>query len=276
MHDLNPSRLRARFALHAGGAAWRCALLHARCRRAAAGRRTDAPLVLKPSPHAAARRSPSRRAEQLPTFVVGRPHVGPAPTWRPWSKAMPSCAAATPDPCRPAGVLPARRPGQGARQCAHQPRRQRLRRPGAGAQARGLRRLLQQAALPLPGNDALRRGRPRSTSSTTSASVVRNATYTTCQREPGPSWMPDWILQRRQLQHRHRGRSRPGRAARVLQLHGRADPAGARHELSAQRQAQVGPAAAHHRPGQRQRRRAHACPTTGTSRRTATRRSIPS
>ena len=25
-------------------------------------------------------------------------------------------------------------------------------------------------------------------------SIVRNATYTTCQRKPGPSWMPDWIL----------------------------------------------------------------------------------
>ena len=25
-------------------------------------------------------------------------------------------------------------------------------------------------------------------------SVIRNATYTTCQRRPGPSWMPDWIL----------------------------------------------------------------------------------
>ena len=25
-------------------------------------------------------------------------------------------------------------------------------------------------------------------------SVVHNATYTTCQREPGPSWMPAWIL----------------------------------------------------------------------------------
>jgi LPS-assembly protein len=24
--------------------------------------------------------------------------------------------------------------------------------------------------------------------------VVRNATYTTCRRQPGPSWMPDWIL----------------------------------------------------------------------------------
>ena len=24
--------------------------------------------------------------------------------------------------------------------------------------------------------------------------VIRNATYTTCQRRPGPSWMPDWIL----------------------------------------------------------------------------------
>ncbi|MDO9088568.1 MAG: LPS-assembly protein LptD [Burkholderiaceae bacterium] len=24
--------------------------------------------------------------------------------------------------------------------------------------------------------------------------IVRNATYTTCQRRPGPSWMPDWVL----------------------------------------------------------------------------------
>jgi len=24
--------------------------------------------------------------------------------------------------------------------------------------------------------------------------VIRNATYTTCQRRPGPSWVPDWIL----------------------------------------------------------------------------------
>jgi LPS-assembly protein len=25
-------------------------------------------------------------------------------------------------------------------------------------------------------------------------SIIRNATYTTCRRQPGPSWMPDWIL----------------------------------------------------------------------------------
>ena len=25
-------------------------------------------------------------------------------------------------------------------------------------------------------------------------SIIRNATYTTCQRRPGPNWMPDWIL----------------------------------------------------------------------------------
>jgi len=24
--------------------------------------------------------------------------------------------------------------------------------------------------------------------------VIRNATYTTCQRQPGPSWMPEWLL----------------------------------------------------------------------------------
>ncbi|MBI2769144.1 MAG: LPS-assembly protein LptD [Burkholderiales bacterium] len=25
-------------------------------------------------------------------------------------------------------------------------------------------------------------------------SIIRNATYTTCQRRPGPSWLPDWII----------------------------------------------------------------------------------
>ena len=29
--------------------------------------------------------------------------------------------------------------------------------------------------------------------------VIRNATYTTCQRKPGPSWMPDWILRAQSL-----------------------------------------------------------------------------
>ena len=24
--------------------------------------------------------------------------------------------------------------------------------------------------------------------------IIRNATYTTCQRHPGPNWMPAWIL----------------------------------------------------------------------------------
>jgi LPS-assembly protein len=30
-------------------------------------------------------------------------------------------------------------------------------------------------------------------------SVLRNATYTTCTRKPGPSWMPDWILKAAQI-----------------------------------------------------------------------------
>ncbi len=29
--------------------------------------------------------------------------------------------------------------------------------------------------------------------------VITNATYTTCQRVPGPSWLPDWILQAAQI-----------------------------------------------------------------------------
>lgn len=31
-------------------------------------------------------------------------------------------------------------------------------------------------------------------------SVIRNATYTTCQAQPGPSWMPDWILRASRLE----------------------------------------------------------------------------
>ncbi|MEI8327239.1 MAG: putative LPS assembly protein LptD, partial [Betaproteobacteria bacterium] len=27
-----------------------------------------------------------------------------------------------------------------------------------------------------------------------SRAVIRNASYTTCQRQPGPSWLPDWVL----------------------------------------------------------------------------------
>lgn len=30
--------------------------------------------------------------------------------------------------------------------------------------------------------------------------VIRKATYTTCQRKPGPSWMPDWILRAASLE----------------------------------------------------------------------------
>ena len=73
------------------------------------------------------------------------------------------------DPRRPAGVLPARRPGQGARQRAHQPRRQRLRRPAAGAEGRRLRGLLQRAALPVPAATTPTARPTGSTSSTTSA-----------------------------------------------------------------------------------------------------------
>ncbi|MEY4757893.1 MAG: hypothetical protein RJA34_2791 [Pseudomonadota bacterium] len=32
-----------------------------------------------------------------------------------------------------------------------------------------------------------------------SRSVIQNATYTTCRRLPGPSWMPDWILRATEL-----------------------------------------------------------------------------
>ena len=33
-----------------------------------------------------------------------------------------------------------------------------------------------------------------------SRSVIHNASYTTCQRQPGPNWMPDWILRATRIQ----------------------------------------------------------------------------
>lgn len=33
-----------------------------------------------------------------------------------------------------------------------------------------------------------------------STTVVHNATYTTCRRKPGPSWMPDWVLKATQIE----------------------------------------------------------------------------
>ena len=62
--------------------------------------------------------------------------------------------------------------------------------------------------------------------------IIRNATYTTCQRKPGPSWMPDWILRAASIQHRPaRKKSGVASGARA-ELHGRADPAGARRSAS--------------------------------------------
>ena len=79
MHDLTSEAFRARFAL-TPVALVACALLQRagarrRRRRAAAGAASPARMLREDIPAAA--------REQLPTFVVGRPHLRAAPTWRP-------------------------------------------------------------------------------------------------------------------------------------------------------------------------------------------------
>ena len=98
----------------------------------------------------------------------------------------------------------------------------------------------------------------------------RDATYTSCPRRR--LRRPGLAAQRRpraaRLRHqRGRRRRRACCASSACRSWRR------RAELSAHRRAQVGLAAAEHRPRQQQRLRSCRCRTTGTSRRTATRRS---
>ena len=63
--------------------------------------------------------------------------------------------------------------------------------------------------------------------------VIHNATFTTCRRLPGPSWMPDWILKATtiSLDNEEDVGTAAGRAA---ELQGRAAAAGAVPEFSAE------------------------------------------
>ena len=83
--------------------------------------------------------------------------------------------------------------------------------------------------------------------------VVHNATYTTCERGNEESWEPDWVLRAGTHAPGQRRRSGHGRG-RGAGVQGHLGAAHSVHHLPAVGQAQVGPAAAHHRPRQPRRR----------------------
>ena len=216
----------------------------------------DAPLTLK--------RTPQLR-ETIPQAQRGaaaelrrwRPHLRPA---RPRNRGRRQCLAAPRrhgDPRRPARVLPARRPGQGAAAtCAST-------RPATSTRARSWSS----------------RSRPSRASSTSRATAsCATAAYGEAERvdfvdeqrldrpagpptppagaRTDPGWMPAWMLRAATLTHRHRGERRRGHR-RAAELHGRQHAAVPVAELSAQQRPQERLAAADHRHRQRQRRRHH-------------------
>ena len=211
MPHLKPKALRPRFPL-APAALAACALIHG----GALAQAADAaePAAAAQGQPDAARGHPAGGAHAAAHFRRRRRHPRHA---GPRDGDRRPCATAPRrhrDPRRPAGVLRARRPGQGARQRAHQPRRQRLRGPVAGAEGRIVRRLLQPAALPLLRNDAYGEA-DRVDFIDDKRSIIRNATYTTCQRQPGPELDARLDPARRKHPHRRGRGSRPGPAARA-------------------------------------------------------------
>jgi LPS-assembly protein len=191
MVDLKPKPLRARFALTpVAVVAW--ALLHAGAARAQAQAEAQAPLVLKPSPMLR-EDIPAATRQQLPTFVSGD-HVS-------GRTDIETVIEGNAQLRKGATVIHADRleyyqPDDLARA------RGNVRINRAGDVYEGP--LLQLKVESFEGffnnphyhflrNDAYGEA-DRVDFIDDKRSIIRNATYTTCQRRPGPSWMPDWIL----------------------------------------------------------------------------------
>ena len=156
------------------------------------------------------------------------------------------------DPRRPAELRAGRRPGQRARQRAHQPGRQRLQRPRAAAASAALRGLL-PAARPTTSRRIGAGGHAeRVDFLDDQRAVATGATYTSCRpdgtRRPGLAA----VDRPRPARLRDQRRRRRGRACCASSAC-RSCRAGA--QLPADRRAQVGLAAAEHRPRQQERLR---------------------
>jgi hypothetical protein len=222
--------------------------------------------------HAAAHRNRFR-----PPSAASCPAWSPAtacpagPTWRPWSKAMPRCGAAR-SPSPPTGsstTSPTTAPRPRATCGSTRPAT--CTKARARTQARDLRGLLQQRALPVPGERGARRGQAHRFRRRQRVGGPR-ATYTTCRREDFPGLDAGLAADRGHDHHRHR-RERGRGQERAPELHGHQHAADPERELSRcrtrARAACCRPPSASTTPtASRSRSR-----TTGTSRPTATPRS---
>ena len=150
-------------------------------------------------------------ARALPTFlrgqaISGRPELDVQVEGLPQGDRTHRTRRTAPwrhgDPGRPPRLLAARRPGQARGNVYVNRRGKPFRRTTAGTGSRRLPRLLHAAQLPLLRTKPTAR-RVAAGLHLESQTVAHNADYTTCQRQPGPSWLPDWVLTATRLDMDH-------------------------------------------------------------------------
>jgi LPS-assembly protein len=189
MHDLKSKAFRARFAL-TPVALVTCALMQAGAARAQALSQLQAPLVLKPSP-SLEEQVPAR--EQLPTYVYGERVYG--------RTDLETVIEGQAQLRRGATVIRADRleynqPDDRAKAQGNV----RINRAGdvfegplLELKVEAFEGFFEKPHYRFLRNDAYGQAE-RVDFIDDKRAIIRNATYTTCQRKPGPSWLPDWIL----------------------------------------------------------------------------------
>ena len=155
--------------------------------------RREPPLVLKPSPHTARRHSASRRASELPTYLSGERVFG-----RPDLETVVEGNAQLRrgDTVIHADRLEYYQPDDLAKARGNV----RINRAGnvfegplLELKVESFEGFFNEPRYRFLRNDAYGEAE-RVDFIDDKRAIIRNATYTTCQRRPGPSWMPDWIL----------------------------------------------------------------------------------
>jgi LPS-assembly protein len=189
MHDLKSKAFRARFAL-TPVALVTCALMQAGAVRAQAPAQVQAPLALKPST-SLDERIPER--EQLPTYVYGERVYG--------RTDLETVIEGQAQLRRGATVIRADRlqydqPDDLAKAQGNV----RINRAGdvfegplLELKVEAFEGFFEKPHYRFLRNDAYGQA-DRVDFIDDKRAIIRNATYTTCRRKPGPSWLPDWIL----------------------------------------------------------------------------------
>ena len=187
MHDLTSKAFRARFA-PTPVALLACALLQATAARA----QQDEPLVLKPTPYLRESIPPAAK-DQLPTHLSGQ-HVFGRPDLETVIEGDAQLRRG--DTVIRADRLEYYQPDDLAKARGNV----RINRAGnvfEGPQlelkVESFEGFFNQPSYRFLRNDAYGQA-DRVDFIDEKRAIIRNATYTTCQRRPGPSWMPDWIL----------------------------------------------------------------------------------